>query len=673
MSEGSRTAEQRAADERRGPPPVRQGPGRGVAMVAERPKHLWATARRFLGLLRPERVLLSVVLSCGLVSVVLSASGPRILGRATDLVFAGVFGQRIPASVTQQQAAQQLRDQGQHRLADMVAAMPYLVPGQSVDFGAVGRVLALALGVYAAAAVLMWVQGHLVAAVVQRTVYRLREQVEDHLHRLELPYFDTQPRGEILSRVTNDIDNTAQSLQQVLTQLIMTLLTVLAMIAMMISLSPLLSVVVLVSIPVTIAITAVVARRSQPQFRRQWKHTGELNAIVEETLTGHELVKVYGQQDRVRADFAATNDRLFDATFTAQFISGLITPLTAFAGSLSYVAIAVVGGLRVATGSMSLGEVQAFIQYSRQFTQPLTQVASTANLVQSGLASAERVFDLLDAPLQSPEPDADGPAAALEDTPSAQRGRVEFSDVSFSYSADAPLIRDLSLVVEPGHTVAIVGPTGAGKTTLVNLIMRFYALDSGRISLDGVDIGQLSRHQLRSRIGMVLQDTWLFNGSIADNIAYGKPGATTVQVRAAAEATYADKFIHSMPAGYDTLIDEQGSNISAGERQLITIARAFIADPDLLILDEATSAVDTRTERAVQQAMTALRRRRTSFVIAHRLSTIVDADLILVMSGGRIVEQGTHEQLIAAAGAYADLYRTQFSRAAVAEDGAERA
>ncbi|MGL5851006.1 MAG: ABC transporter ATP-binding protein, partial [Phycicoccus sp.] len=563
----------------------------------------------------------------------------------------------LPSGTSQADAVADLRARGEDRLADVLAGARDLVPGQGIDFGALGRVLLVALGIYLVAALLQLLQGRLLTGVVNRAVFRLRSEVEEKLHRLPLPYVDTQPRGELLSRVTNDIDNVAQSLQQVLSQLVTSLLTVLAMVGMMLWLSPLLALIALVTIPVTMLVTAAIGRRSQRHFVQQWKSTGEVNATVEETFTGHDLVTVFGRREEVGREFAVRNAELHDASLRAQFVSGVIMPAMMFIGNLNYVAIAVVGGLRVATGAMTVGEVQAFIQYSRQFTQPLTQVASMANLVQSGVASAERVFEVLDTGEQ--EPDAGRPIRIEQPC-----GRVVFDDVSFSYTPDRPLIQHLDLVVEPGQTVAIVGPTGAGKTTLVNLLLRFYELDGGRITLDGADITELTRHDLRSRIGMVLQDTWLFGGTIRDNIAYGRPGATDDEVLAAARATYVDRFVQSLPDGYDTVLDSEAGNISAGQRQLVTIARAFLAAPLLLVLDEATSSVDTRTELLVQQAMTALRSDRTSFVIAHRLSTIRDADLILVMEDGRIVERGSHAELLSAGGAFARLHAAQFSGAA---------
>ena len=618
------------------------------------------SGRRLVARLRTERRLVSAAGVLAIVSVSLSVIGPKILGNATDLIFTGLIGGRLPAGLTKAQAVAQLRAGGQARIADMVSAMD-VVPGRGVDFAAVGYVLLGVLVLYVGASVLSWFQGRVTTVIVQHTVYQMRGEVEAKLSRMPLSYFDSTPRGELLSRVTNDIDNIAQSLQQTMSQLLTSLLTVIGVLAMMIYVSPVLALVALVTVPASMYITVTIAKRSQPQFVGQWSTTGKLNAHVEEAYTGHELVTVFGRTDESVAAFRELNEQLYTSSFKAQFISGLIQPAMMFIANLNYVAIAVIGGLRVASGSISLGDVQAFIQYSRQFTQPLTQVASMANLLQSGVASAERVFEVLDVPEQS----ADASPAL---TPATVRGRVAFEDVSFSYDRSRPLIEHLDLVAEPGQSIAIVGPTGAGKTTLANLLLRFYDVDAGAITLDGVDITDMRREDLRSKFGMVLQDTWLFGGTIGENIAYGAQDASAEQISAAAQAAYADHFVRTLPEGYDTVIDDDGSSVSAGQRQLLTIARAFLADPAILILDEATSSVDTRTEALVQQAMSALRTGRTSFVIAHRLSTIRDADRIVVMVDGGIVEQGTHAQLLAAQGAYHRLYAAQFSGAVTDED-----
>ena len=660
------------------------GPGRGpmhTGLVGGTATSFKSSAIRFIRRMRPERARALWVIALAVLSVGLSALGPKLLGHATDLVFSGLIGARLPEGITKAQAVAAARARGEDRVADMMSAMD-LTPGVGVDFGAVGEVLLIVLAIFLAASALAWVQAYLLNDVVQNTVYQLRSDVEDKVNRLPLSYFDEQPRGELLSRVTNDIDNISQTLQQTLSQMLTSLLTVVAVLGMMLWISPLLALVALVSVPLSMYITRLVMKRSQGLFIAQWRRTGTLNAHVEEAFSGHALVKVFGRAREVEAVFETENEKLYEASFGAQFVSGLIMPIITFIGNLNYVLIAVLGGLRVASGSMSLGDVQAFIQYSRQFTHPLIQVASMTNLLQSGVASVERVFELLDASEQTPdEPTPEGPANEPANQPAnepanglartgddgadAHCGEVSFENVSFSYDPARTLIRDLSLLARPGQTVAIVGPTGAGKTTLVNLIMRFYELDAGRITLDGVDIATIPRSELRSQIGMVLQDTWLFAGSIHDNIAYGRPGATDEEILAASQATFVDRFVHSLPDGYDTLIDEEGSNLSAGERQLITIARASLSDPALLILDEATSSVDTRTELLLQHAMAALRSDRTSFVIAHRLSTIRDADLILVMEDGAIVEQGSHEQLLAANGAYSRLYDAQFNSADV--------
>lgn len=601
-------------------PARHQGPGHfGAAVVpGEKASDFKGTVKRVAELLRPERVLVTLVVILGAGSVALSVVGPKILGNATTIVFEGFLA------------------------------------GTGIDFDALRGTL-IAVGViYVGSMALALVQGLVLNGVTQRTIFALRERVEEKIHRLPLRYFDKHQRGELLSRVTNDIDNVSQVLQQTLSQLFISVLTVIGIVAMMFSISWILAVVALVSVPLTAVIVAQVAKRSQPLFAAQWKHTGELNARIEEGYTGHALTKVFGRQQESIDEFEKKNEELFRVSFGAQFVSGIIMPSTVFVGNLVYVVIAVVGGIQVANGQLPLGDIQAFIQYSRQFQHPLSQLGAMANLLQSGAASAERVFELLDEDEQEPD-------QAAAETPADRHGRLSFENVSFSYAPDEPLIQDLNLVVEPGKTVAIVGPTGAGKTTLVNLIMRFYELDGGRITLDGTDIARMTRHELRSRTGMVLQDTWLFGGTIRDNIAYGRTDATEEEILAAAKAAYVDRFVHSLPDGYDTVLDDDATNISAGERQLITIARAFVARPQVLILDEATSSVDTRTELLVQRAMADLRKDRTAFVIAHRLSTIRDADLILVMEHGSIVEQGNHQELLAASGSYARLYEAQFA------------
>ncbi len=598
-----------------------------VGMPVEKSENFSETAQRLVRLMADEKLLVILTMFLAVVSVGLVVLGPRILGHATDILFDGLTK----------------RD------------------GQTgVNFRSLHRTLELALGLYVLSFVLAYSQTFMLAGVVQRTMFTLRADVEAKIHRLPLSYIDRHSRGDLLSRVTNDIDNISQSLQQSLSQLITSLLTIAGVLIMMIALSPILAVIAIITVPISISTMNRLARRSKKKFIAQWSHTGALNGLIEETFTGHAIVKTFGRQSSVEGRFAVTNEKLYDAGFGAQFISGSIQPAMMFVGNLNYLMIAVVGGIRVASGSMGLGDVQAFIQYSRQFTQPLTQTASMMNVLQSGVASAERVFEVLDSEEESAE-------AEFVPSPPVQ-GRVAFENVSFSYNPDRPLIDELSLVAEPGTTVAIVGPTGAGKTTLVNLIMRFYELNSGRITLDGRDISLIPRSELRSNIGMVLQDTWLFGGTIRENIAYGKPSATEEHIRIAAKAAYVDRFVHSLPLGYDTILDNEGGAVSAGEKQLLTIARAFLADPTILILDEATSSVDTRTEVLIQRAMVALRSQRTSFVIAHRLSTIRDADIILVMEAGRIVEQGSHEELLASRGAYFRLYQSQFSGAATDVD-----
>ncbi|WP_405767817.1 ABC transporter ATP-binding protein [Streptomyces sp. NBC_01538] len=621
------------------------------------------SGKRLLSQFKPERATIYVMLCAVFVSVGLSVVGPKILGRATDLVFSGIVGRQFESGTTKAQVLAAMRARGEGGMADMLSGTDF-TPGKGIDFGAVGEVLGIALVVFVFAGLLMLVTTRLVNRAVNRTVSRMRRDLQTKLSRLPLSYFDKRQRGEVLSRATNDIDNIGQTLQQSMGQLINSLLTIIGVLAMMFWVSWLLALVALVTVPLSFFIATRVGKRSQPHFVQQWRTTGKLNAHIEEMYTGHNLVKVFGRQDESAQQFAEQNDALYEAGFKAQFNSGVMQPLMMFVSNINYVLVAVVGGLRVASGALSIGDVQAFVQYSRQFSMPLTQVASMANLVQSGVASAERVFELLDAEEQQADP---VPGVRPEEL----RGLVSLEHVSFRYEPQKPLIEDLSLKVEPGHTVAIVGPTGAGKTTLVNLLMRFYEVSGGRITLDGVDIASMSRDELRSGIGMVLQDTWLFGGSIADNIAYGaarEREVTRGEIEEAARAAHADRFIRTLPDGYDTVIDDEGTGVSAGEKQLITIARAFLSDPVILVLDEATSSVDTRTEVLIQKAMAKLAHGRTSFVIAHRLSTIRDADTILVMENGAIVEQGAHEELLGAEGAYARLYRAQFAEAVTEVD-----
>lgn len=615
---------------------------------------------RMIGLLRPHAFAFALVSLAGAVAVFLAVIAPKVLGEATNTIFEGALsaalGGQFPAGASQQQVVDGLRAAGQGELANIVAAMVDFRVGVGVDFERLRVIVMMVLAIYVLSALLTWAQGYVINVIMVRTMWRLREDVEAKINRLPLAYFDRVQRGELISRVTNDIDNITQTMQQSLSGALTSVLTVVGVLIMMFSISWQLAIVALVALPLMAVIFGVIGPKSQKAFSTQWRKVGRLNARVEESFSGHALVRVFGREADSRAKFAEENEELYQASFKAQFLSGLIMPGMMFIGSLSYVGIAVLGGLMVASGNLRLGDVQAFIQYSQQFTQPLSELGGMAAVVQSGTASAERVFELLDADEQEPDA-ADAPA--LVDGP----GVIEFENVAFSYSAERPLIRDLSFRVEPGQTVAIVGPTGAGKTTLVNLLMRFYELGGGRILLDGQDTAALTRDDVRSRTGMVLQDPWLFAGTIRENIRYGRASATDDEVHEAAKATRVDRFVQSLPDGYDTLLDEDASNVAAGEKQLITIARAFVADPSVLILDEATSSVDTRTELLLQHAMAALREGRTSFVIAHRLSTIRDADLILVMEHGDIVEKGTHDELIAAEGAYWRLYQAQFAQA----------
>ena len=624
-------------------PPMRPGVRAMMADPANaRSRDFTGTARRLLRRLGPHSRSLAAVMAMSLVGIALSVIGPRVLGHATDLLFNGAIGRRLPPGITKAQAVTQARARGDNTFADMLARMN-VTPGNGVDFAAVGRTLLLALALYVIAAGLIWGQARLLNVIVQRTITTLRSDVEAKIHRLPLSYFDSRQRGELLSRVTNDVDNIQTSVSVTVSQLLTAALTVIAVTVMMFVVSPLLALITVALVPVSLLAIRAITRRSRRMFVAQWTNTGRLNAHIEETYSGFTVVRTFGHRAAASEKFDELNAEVYHAGFGAQFFSGLVAPATMLIGNLSYVAVAVVGGYQVATGQITLGSVQAFIQYVRQFNQPLTQVAGMYNTLQSGVASAERVFDFLDEPEETSSPATQLPA---------DLGRVEFSGVTFAYRPGTPVIDALSLVVDAGSTVAIVGPTGAGKTTLVNLLLRFYDVDSGRITIDGRDITEVSRQSLRSLIGMVLQDTWLFAGTIAENIAFGRPEASADEIVDAARAAYVDRFVRSLPEGYQTLVSDDGGNISAGERQLITIARAFLARPQLLILDEATSSVDTRTELLVQQAMVELRRGRTSFIIAHRLSTIRDADLIVVMDAGRIIEQGSPAELIARRGVY---------------------
>lgn len=640
------------------------GPGPRGGRPVEKAKDFKGTWRRLLQVLAPERARVSLAVLLAVIAVVLNVLAPKALARATDIIFAGVLSSRLatiglPPGTRGSELVRLLVEAGEDGYAAMVPAYGVVV-GQGMDTPALLVVLAQVLALYGVSALFMWLQGYVLVGVVQRVGRRMRSDVEDRLSRVPLSYIDQGSRGDMLSRLTNDVDNVTQTLQQTLSQSVNALVMVLGVLAMMLTVSGELSLVSLAGLPVAVLVTVLIAKRSQPHFKEQWEATGDVGGVVEEAFTGHEVVALYSAQEEFSRLFEQENQRLYHSSYKAQWISGTIQPAMRVVANLGFVLIAVVGALRVTQGRMTLGDVQAFIQYSQQLTQPVTQLGAMANLLQSGAASAERVLEILDAP-QEEEPQ--------QPQHLAQRvqGRVVFEHVRFSYTPDRELIKDLNLVVEPGQTVAVVGPTGAGKTTLVNLLLRFYDPQGGRILLDGVDTRQVPRNELRNQIGMVLQDTWLFEGTIAENIAFGAAGAGEAQVLAAARAASVDHVVSALPKGYGTVIDDSGAGVSAGEKQLITIARAFLADRQVLVLDEATSSVDTRTELLVQQAMVGLRQGRTSFVIAHRLSTIRDADVILVMEEGDIVEQGSHEELLARRGAYWQLYQSQFEGPAVAE------
>jgi ATP-binding cassette subfamily B protein len=629
---------------------------RGGMGAGRKSKDLGATVRRLAGRMKTERTKLILAVMLGITSVTFMVLGPKILGNATNVLFNGIIGKRLPAGVTKTQAIAMLRSEGHNQIAAMISGMN-VTPGVGVDVTRLGEILAVAALLYVLGAAFTYFQGFTMAGLTQRLMSEMRRDVESKLSRLPLRYFDSHPHGDVLSRVTNDIDNLTTSIQQGLSQLLTSLLTIVGVLGMMIWISPLLALVSVITIPAAMVVTFFIAKRSQVQFTAQWSQTGALNGLVEETHTGHELVQVFGRSDATVEEFTRRNRLLYVASFRAQFLSGVIQPTMQFIANINYVVIAVLGGYRVASGLLSLGAVTAFIQYSRQFTMPITQIASQMNMLQSGLASAERVFELLDA--EEEEPDA-VPGGA---EPAHGPGSVRLDNVRFRYQSDEPLIEGFSLDVAPGQTIAIVGPTGAGKTTIVNLLVRFYEIDGGHIILNGVDYRDLTRDEVRGAFGMVLQDTWMFAGSIRDNIAFGRPSASDEDVVAAAQAAYVDGFVRTLPEGYATILDEDASNLSSGQKQLLTIARAFLANQSILILDEATSNVDTRTEVLIQEAMARLRHGRTSFVIAHRLSTIREANTIIVMDHGRIVEQGSHRELMEHRGLYFELYNSQFTEA----------
>jgi ATP-binding cassette subfamily B multidrug efflux pump len=615
--------------------PMGRGGWGAMGRPVEKAKDFKGTSNRLLGYFLPQKYRLLLVLAAATIGTVFNIIGPKILGLATTKLFDGLLA-KYQAFAKHQ-------------------------PAPGVDFGYIGTVLLMLLGLYIISAVFMYIQQYVMAGVAQKTVYRLRKEVDEKLSRLPLKFFDSRTHGEILSRAVNDMDNLSTTLQQSITQLVTSALTILGVIVMMLTISPLLSLIVLLTIPLSLIVTMGVAKRSQEYFRRQQRALGELNGHVEEMYTGHKIVKAFGHESQSIAQFIEHNEELYDAGWRAQFVSGMIMPLMRFIGNLGYVFVAVAGGILVTQRAITIGDVQAFIQYAQQFTQPITQLANFANVIQSAMASAERIFELLDEQEQIPEA-AD--AKFLEHP----QGAVQFEHVKFGYKEDAILMEDMNIDVQPGQMIAIVGPTGAGKTTLVNLLMRFYEVNSGRILVDGVNITDIRRGDLRRTFGMVLQDTWLFNGTIRENIAYGRENAADTEIVQAARAAYADHFIRTLPESYSTVLNEDATNISQGQKQLLTIARAFLADPEILILDEATSSVDTRTEMQIQKAMTELMKGRTSFVIAHRLSTIRDADLILVMNHGTIIEKGTHEDLLAKNGFYADLYNSQFTGRSLQEE-----
>lgn len=616
-------------------------------------KDFRGSVKRLFGELRPERLRISLTVLLTALAVALTVAGPKLLGDGTNIIFNGVASSFIPEGMTKAEYVTQLRAEGNNQLAQMLESMN-LAPGSSVDFEALARVLLLAFTVYALASLAYFSVGMIVRKIVQNTGFTLRKKVQDKIDKLPLSYMDSHRRGDLMSRVTNDVDNVTQSLTQMIQQVLESFLTIIGILFMMFWISWRLAILAIIAIPLGAVVAGMIAKKAQPYFRQQWKATGQLGGIVEEAYTGHEVVQAFSMNDEFLSQFDEANESLYGSAVRAQAISSLMQPAMMLTSNLSYILVAIAGGLQVAAGAISLGGVQAFIQYSRQIGHPISALASLATLAQSMVASAERIFEFLDAQ----EMDQDAPKESPIDLRAAS---ITFERVRFGYDPEKPVIRDLSLTVEPGHMVAIVGPTGAGKTTLVNLLMRFYEIDSGKIAINGRSIADINKDDLRAGIGMVLQDTWLFEGTIAENIAYGASRDVSMdEVVAAAKKAQAHSFIRHLPQGYDTVVKAEGSNLSQGERQLLTIARAFISRPDILILDEATSSVDTRTEAVIQEAMERLRKGRTSFVIAHRLSTIRSADVILVLEDGDVVEQGSHEELLAAQGAYAKLHALQF-------------
>ncbi|MBU3113800.1 ABC transporter ATP-binding protein [Clostridium lacusfryxellense] len=644
------------------------GPMGSFAGPIVKAKDFKGTLKRLLSYLKPQRTNFILVFIFAIVSTIFTIVGPKISAKAIDRLFEGImskFGllqlhakQAEIANLIKANPAAAKSPKVVDGLAQIKAGISKImdINGGMIDFTYIRNIILLLLGLYVVSTVFGFLQQYIMAGVAQKTVYNLRKEVEDKLSRLPLKFFDSKTHGEILSRVTNDVDNISTTLQQSLTQLITSIVTIVGIVIMMLTISPLMTLVVILTLPLYILVTAFVAKRSQKFFAAQQKEIGALNGHVEEMYTGHKIVKSFGHEKDSIEEFKSINDRLYNAGWKAQFISGIIMPMMRFVSNIGYVVVCVVGGYLATQGKISIGNIQAFIQYSSQFTQPIVQTANIANIIQSTVASAERIFELLDEVEEIVETNN---TKVIE----LPKGEVKFEHVNFSYKADEPLITDMNIDVKRGHTIAIVGPTGAGKTTLVNLLMRFYEIDGGKITVDGVDIRDIKRGELRSMFGMVLQDTWLFNGTIMDNIAYGKEGATDDEVIKAARAAHAHHFIKTLPDGYNTILNEEASNISQGQKQLLTIARAILANPTIMILDEATSSVDSRTEVYIQRAMTELMQNRTSFVIAHRLSTIKDAELILVMNKGSIIEMGNHNDLLAQDGFYAELYNSQFSGA----------